>query len=61
MKVAVVNAVASDLRWIGKRFQIVGATNRKARREMLVGVRLQSEICSKSVPDDLRLHERTKG
>ena len=60
MKVAVVDAVVSDLRWIGKLFQIVGATKLKAR-EMLVGDKLLSGIYSESVPDDLRLRERNKG
>ena len=60
MKVAIVDAVASDLRWMGKLFQNVGATKQKARLEMLVGAKLQSGICNKSVPDDLRLRERTK-
>ena len=60
MKVAVVDAVASDLRWIGKLFQIVCATELKSRREMLVGAKLLSGIYSKCVPDDLRLRERTK-
>ena len=32
MKVDVVDAVASDLRWIGKLFQIVSVTKVKARR-----------------------------
>ena len=40
MKVAVVDAAVSDLRWIDKLFQIVGATNPKARREMLAGAKL---------------------
>ena len=60
IKVAVVNAVSSVLRWIGKLFQIVGATKLKAR-EMLVGDKLLSGIYSESVPDDLRLRERNKG
>ena len=35
----------SEWRWIGKRFfQSVGATKLKARREMLVGAKLLSEI-----------------
>ena len=57
-KVAIVDAVASDLTWIGKLFQIVCATKLKARREMFVGAKLQSGICSKSVADDLRLRGR---
>ena len=56
-----IDAEASDLRWIGKLFQILGATKLKARREMLVRVKLQSGICGKSVPNDLRLCEHTKG
>ena len=54
IKVAIVDAVESDLRWISKLFQIVGATNLKARREMLVGAKLLSGIYSKSIPDDPR-------
>ena len=61
MTVAVVNAVASDLRWIGELFLIAGATKLKARREMLVGTKLLSEVFSKSVPDNMRVRERTKG
>ena len=59
MKVAVVDTVASDLRWISKLFQIVNVTKLKAWREMLVGAKLLSGIYSKSVPDYLRLRERT--
>ena len=59
MKVTVVNAVARDLRWIGKLLQIVGATKLKEQREILVGAKLLSRIYSKYVPDDLRLRERT--
>ena len=51
----------SDLRWIGKLFQIIGATKLKMWCEMLIGAKLLSAIYSKSVPDDLRLHERTIG
>ena len=61
MKVDVVDAVANDIRWIGKLFQTVGATKLKARGEMLVRAKLLSGIYSKSVPDDLRLRERTNG
>ena len=61
MKVAIVDAVASDLRWINKLFLIVNATKLKARREMLVGAKLLSGIYSKSVPDNLRLCDHTKG
>ena len=61
MKVAVVDAVASDQTWIGKLFQIVGTMKLKARHEMLVGAKLLSGIYSKSVPDDMRLREHTKG
>ena len=44
MKVDVVDAVASDLRWIGKQFRIAGATKLKARREMLVGAGLVRDM-----------------
>ena len=50
LKVAVVDAVASDLRWIGKLFQIVGTTKLKARCQMLVGAKLLSGLYSMSVP-----------
>ena len=42
MKVAIVDAVASDLKWIGKLFQIVGATKLKVWHEILVGAKLLS-------------------
>ena len=61
MKVAIVDAVASDLMWICKLFQIVDATKFKARREILVGAKLLSGIYSKSVPNELRLRYLTKG
>ena len=61
IKVAVVDAAASDLRWIGKLFQNVGAAKMKARREMLVGAKPLSGIYCKSVPNDVGLGERTKG
>ena len=51
MKVVVVDAVVSDLRWNGKLFQIVGAAKLKARYEMLVEAKLLSETYSKSIPD----------
>ena len=59
MKVEVVYAVVSDLRWISKLFQTVGETKLKAQRDILVGAKLLSEIYSKSVPDDLRLTGET--
>ena len=61
MKVSVVVAVTSNLKWIGKLFQMVGAMKLKARRKILIGAKLLSGIYSKSVTDDLRLREPTKG
>ena len=60
MKIAEVDAVASDLRWICN-LQIVGAKKLKARREMLVGAKLLSGLYCMYVLVDLRLRERTRG
>ena len=60
MKVSVVDAVAIDLRWIGKLFEIMGAMILKARSEVCVEEKLLSGVYSKSVTDDLRIPEHAR-